>query len=293
MKKVVNNETIAHLWANEQQIEANSPNKAFYFYGDTIYSYGSHFPIAKHITNDKGEKSILFTTRKYSNTTAKHINYTWRAIPFGARSVINCPNPNATINDNLFYWDNLIGGIYKCLANAKKPEKYLIELSKLKYQIDVYCKFMGVDVPEAISVKLEITTKAEVIDAINKSNEIKAANEAKKAKEQEAGIKKQIKKFRNFERFSFYNGLAYLRYNKETNRIETSQSIQIPVEAAKRLYHTIKQALKDINNPTQQILQDLKILDYMVVNVQKDYIKVGCHKIEIKEINRIAKSLNF
>ena len=292
MKKVVNNETVAHLWANEQQTEAYSPNRSFYFNSNTIYSYGGHFAIAKHITNDKGEKAILFTTRGYSNTTAKHINFTYRAIPY-KDSVIYCPDPNATVNDNIFYWDNLIGGIYKCLANAKKPEKYLAELSKLNEQIKKYLSFMGVDMPEAIRVKLEITTKAESIEAVNKANEIKAANEAKKAKEQEAGIKKQIKQFKNFKRFSFYNGLAYLRYNKDTNRIETSQRIEIPLEAAKRLYKAIKTALIDINNPTQEILENLNVLSYKVKNVQRDFIEVGCHRIEIKEINRIAKQLSF
>ena len=41
------------------------------------------------------------------------------------------------------------------------------------------------------------------------------------------------------------------------------------------------------------MLDNLKILDYKVKNLQKDFIEVGCHKIEIKEINKIAKSLNF
>lgn len=291
MKKVVNNENVAHLWANEQQIEANTPNRSFYFYGPTIYSYGYHFPIAKHITNDKGEKAILFTTRKYSNTTAKHINFAYRAIPY-KDTVIYCPNPQATANDNIFYYDNKINNIYNSLSKAKKPEKYLMELSVLKAEFEKYLNFVGVDMPEAIRVKLEITTKEESIEAVNKANEIKAANEAKKAKEQEAENKKQLRKFRNFERFSFYNGLAYLRYNKETNRIETSQKIEIPLEAAKRLYKTIKQALKNriLNDPETA---NLKILDYSVKNIKKDFIEVGCHKIEMKEINRIAKTLNF
>lgn len=282
MKKVVNNETVAHLWANQQQTEAYTPNRAFYFYGNTIYSYGSHFAIGKHITNDKGEKAILFTTRRYSNTTAKHINYAYRAIPY-KNAVIYCPDPAATANDNIFFWDNLINGIYANLAKAKKPEKYLAELSYLNEQMKKYLSFMGVDMPEAISVKLEITTKAESIEAVNKANEIKAANEAKEAKSKEQENKKQIKKFRNFERFSFYNGLAYLRYNKDTNRIETSQRIEIPVEAAKRFYKSIK------DNNTE----NLKILDYTLKAINKQFIEIGCHKIEIKEINKIAKALNF
>ena len=43
----------------------------FYFVGDTIYSYGSHFPIARHVAH-KGKAAVLFTTRSYSVTTAGH-----------------------------------------------------------------------------------------------------------------------------------------------------------------------------------------------------------------------------
>jgi hypothetical protein len=81
MKKVLNADNVAHTWAYQTQNEAFTPNRSFYFYGPTIYSYGSHFPIAKHATNSKGENKILFTTRKYSNTTAKHINKVWSSIP--------------------------------------------------------------------------------------------------------------------------------------------------------------------------------------------------------------------
>lgn len=292
MKKVVNNETVAHLWANEQQTEAYTPNRAFYFYGKNIYSYGSHFLIAKHITNNKGEKGILFTTCGYSNTTAKHISYTYRAIP-DKSIIMYVINPQSTPAENFIAWNKQIDPIYTKLAKAKKPELYLSELSRLNDQIKKYATFMGVEIPEAIKVRLEITNKAEIIEAVNKANEIKAANEAKEAKAKQKENKKQIDKFRNFERFSPLINFSCLRYNETTQRIETSQRIEIPVEAAKRLYHTIKEALKDINNPTQEILENLNILSYKVKNIQKDFIEVGCHKIEIKEINRIAKQLSF
>jgi hypothetical protein len=57
-------------------------------------------------------------------------------------------------------------------------------------------------------------------------------------------------------------------------------------------YKAIKTALntKELNT---EILDNLKILDYKVKNLQKDFIEIGCHKIEMKEINKIAKSLNF
>jgi len=292
MKKVLNADNVAHVWAYQSQQEAYTPNRSFYFYGPTIYSYGSHFPIAKHATNSKGENKILFTTRKYSNTTAKHINKVWSSIP-NKENMVFCYNPCETVNDNLTYWNREIDNIYRALAKAKKPSKYLFELTHLKAQILEYCNFMEVEIPQAISLKLEITSKAEIVEIVAKEKAIKAEIEAKKEKEQQKEINKQIKKFRAFERFNLYSKFSYLRYNEATQRIETSQRIEIPLEAAKRLYKTIKQVLKDINNPNSETLESLKILDYQVKNLQKDFIEIGCHKIEMKEINKIAKTLNF
>jgi hypothetical protein len=291
MKKVLNADNVAHTWANQQQDEARTPNNSFYFYNKTIYSYGSHFPIAKHATNSKGETAILFTTRGYSNTTSKHIAVVKRSTP-NKESIIYCNNPANTANDNLIYWNREIDNIYTSLAKAKKPEKYLLELSQLKDTIVKYCNFMEVEIPAPILLKLEITSKAEIIEIVQKEQAIKAEQEAKKEKEQQKEINKQLKKFRAFERFNLYSKFSYLRYNTITERIETSQRIEIPVKLALVFYKAIKTALntKELNT---EILDNLKILDYKVKNLQKDFIEIGCHKIEMKEINKIAKSLNF
>lgn len=81
------NSEIAHLWFNQGQDSARNRQSNFYFEGDTIYSYGSHlysygshFPIARLVENKKGDKAVLFTTRRYGNTTAAHISVAWSAM---------------------------------------------------------------------------------------------------------------------------------------------------------------------------------------------------------------------
>ena len=61
-KHVFDTGEIPHLWAHRTQDEARNRQGNLYFTGDTIYSYGSHFPIARHVTNDAGERAVLFTT---------------------------------------------------------------------------------------------------------------------------------------------------------------------------------------------------------------------------------------
>ena len=49
-RHVFPNREIPHLWAHKTQDEARNGTGSFYFTAATIYSYGSHFPIATHVT---------------------------------------------------------------------------------------------------------------------------------------------------------------------------------------------------------------------------------------------------
>lgn len=68
----MSHDMVAHNWANRTRSGAEGFN--MWFSGDTIYSYGEHFPIARHCGN-----AVLFTTDSYSVSTAKHKTITWRA----------------------------------------------------------------------------------------------------------------------------------------------------------------------------------------------------------------------
>jgi len=67
MRTVYPADMVAHLWAHKSQDYARNPGHNFYFHGDTIYSYGSHFPVARHVTR-RGRSAVLFTTRSYSRS---------------------------------------------------------------------------------------------------------------------------------------------------------------------------------------------------------------------------------
>lgn len=57
-------------------------SSVFTDYQGTVYSYGYHYPLAFNI---KGLDFI--NTRGYSNTTAKHISWAWRAVGYHAVAV--------------------------------------------------------------------------------------------------------------------------------------------------------------------------------------------------------------
>lgn len=98
---------IPHLWAHglpngSGRIRNGSSN--IFAEGDTIYSYGYHFPIARRVeTNAGGEVVYLFNPGRYSVTTSGHISAARAAIPHGAE-VYHLP-PKDSEGRNL--WDAL------------------------------------------------------------------------------------------------------------------------------------------------------------------------------------------
>lgn len=77
MKTVYANHEIPHLWAHAAQTAGRIRNAGgnLFAEGDTIYSYGYHFPIARRVEMPAGGGVVfLFTTHYYSVTTAKHVS---------------------------------------------------------------------------------------------------------------------------------------------------------------------------------------------------------------------------
>lgn len=103
MKTVFPNREIPHKWVHQTQSDARGSH--IFFEGPTIYSYGRHFPIATIHEHKTRGKLILFTSRDYSATTAKHKSYVSRAIPHDWRTIV-CPHvlergPEGRHGDNI------------------------------------------------------------------------------------------------------------------------------------------------------------------------------------------------
>src|SRR6266404_5726417 len=82
MRRVVSSGEVPHLWFHQTQDGAKNANGSLFFDGLTIFSYGSHFPIARHVQHCK-RRAVLFTTASYSITTSSHCSAVRSAIPQG------------------------------------------------------------------------------------------------------------------------------------------------------------------------------------------------------------------
>lgn len=282
MKKVFSsNSDVAHIFAQRTQDEGRAGN--IFFEGDTIYSYGYHFPIARFIDGQK----VLFTLDSYSTSTSKHIGIVSSALTQYEKIYtydVKYPHKSVErINTNIKF-------IFKDLAKARKPEIYINEilrevqiLERLKSQypkIKVYKK----DYPVLYDL-LKQGVNYFSPDVLDKVKE----NERKRKAKQRKAEQDRLDKWRKFEpNVTPPRGQeAYLRYNPFTNVVETSKNVKIEVKEAKALYHIWTQRPESLNG--QSIIDGR----YRVNRCNSQTLIAGCHSIKYDEATRIAKELDF
>jgi hypothetical protein len=281
MRNVLPTSELCHKWANMEQESGRTSTGTLFFNRSTIYSYGDHFAIAKHIVNEQGQRAVLFTERRYSNTTAKHISSVYMSCKND--NLIYCANPIGSHEINFKYWEQSAehDGANK-LAKARKPEKYLAVLADIERTANIYASFFGIQLPETLKALLSIKDKTEFLAFADKKAEfIKAERKIKEA-EQKKKFKEDIKKWFNCETSRLYTTYKYDFLRIKDNRIETTQAVQIPLELGKRLYQSIKNGSLSVGD---------KFLNYSINEVGKE-IKIGCHTFKQSYLLKFGSQLS-
>jgi hypothetical protein len=303
MKTKFNNSELTHVWANQTQSHGKGSN--MFFEHQTIYSYGYHFKLAQFVNNKEGQRCVMINLKSYSNTTSKHQSLVWRAIPqdvpfLKVVSFFYDIDASSTAHkENLTHYINEAERLQGLTIRANKLK--MGYLSQLKSEINMFYKyvlFFGLDNLEKFNPILgqgktikeryeELTTwlsKFQNSDELKKWQEKQKENFIKAAKKANEKAKESIEQFRQFEISSIYANLGHylLRYNKETDNIETSGGVKM----SKDLFLSAYQRL--INN---QLIKGQHVDRYTFNGIDGDIVSVGCHKIPMTEINSIVSVL--
>jgi hypothetical protein len=265
-----------------------------FYENDTIFSYGRHFPIAKFITNSKGIEFIAYNKATYSNSTSKHQKHVLNAIPKNIKKIY-CINLECSF---LGHHENLLHRLKtakKLLNDAKKATKYKMQyINNAQSELNAfneYVNYFEINTSEYVGAyenidKVYINVSNDIETFIN-SDEYKIwilNTEKRKNDEISKQLIKQaenIQKFRNFE-ISYLYGIPFnlLRYNKEKNEVQTSSDVKISLPLFMRYYNKLK------NN---ELNKGEKIENYTYLGKDDKSVFVGCHKIELTEIENIIR----
>jgi hypothetical protein len=306
MKTVFTSNEITHVWAQQSQ-ESGRTNGggSIYFRDKEIYSYGSHFCMARII----GDGKVLITNRGYSVSTAKHLNLVRNAVNHLQRVYVAYPE-DKTLKRNLEDFRRTIANLLSDLNNPRKrpetKERVRGELAAVVGNIAAYLAAVGKtekDVKKELGN--EYKTFAAFRDAATneqargelavKLEKERKAREARDLKERRERNKKSAAALELWKNGGNVNAYQYnwndlpviLRAiptdETEKEYVQTSHGAVVPYKAAKLLYALI-QAGKDIKGH--------EIGGYTVISLN-GVLTIGCHKIERAEIERFATTQNW
>ena len=191
-KHVFDTGEVPHLWAHRTQDDARNKQGNLYFTGDTIYSYGSHFPIARHVANDAGERAVLFATARYGVTTSGHCSAVRSAVPSGI-PVFHVPNVchgrytanELTADDHAGNLADYAGRVEtEVTASARARSSWKKEDSheraeSLRAEAIAYAEFFSLPVPNIPEVP---ALDSDALTAIRKREVKRAAEKAEQTK---------------------------------------------------------------------------------------------------------------
>lgn len=288
MKRVVSPDEVAHLWAHQTQSDARNARGNIFFEGKTIYSYGSHFPIATWTQNAVGESAVLFTTRTYSVTTARHISMVRQAINH-VDNVFNVPLGKyidaPTTNDAIKSYQDRIEEIEAKIARARKPEWLYSQLERLVTEANRYCQFFGV---VARFTLRDTDGFAELKKTLAATRKVELA--AKRERQRLIALENadKVERWLNGEQVWLPRSLDTIYLRVEGNEVVSSMGARFPVSHARRGLALVK-AVKASGQEWVTNGHTLHLGPYKVDRIDSDgNVKAGCHFVQWAQIERIA-----
>ena len=300
---------IAHLWFHRTQDSARNAQGNLYFTNETIFSYGDHFPIARHIKNASGKKSaVLFTSKDYSVTTSGHKSDVRRAIPAGTQVFDVLSIAGGSWSGMIDHSANLTAYVADSKESLGKAGRARISGSydlkqafAYREKAKAYAKFFGVSCP-----KFDFLPKGKVLKALQAQIAERAErHEASQALASEREQARRAEQYR-IDMLDFAEKSALWRagnpnvrlpWGADTllrisgNEVETSRGARVPASHAIALLATIRKVVARGEEFTPNG-HTIHIGHYSVDKIATDgTLTAGCHVIKYGEIELLAPVL--
>lgn len=297
MKKVFDNDQVAHVWAQHSQSEGRSSNGNFWFRDTAIYSYRTM--IARLVFSPvNGRAAYLVTSRKYSVTTSgKHMPAVYRAISGDCFTVDNVQAHHEFEHaENIGHTLKEYEGLLLKLSRAKSNGEFIeAQARALHVSAIKYAEFFGLEYPDFPVIKQE--TLDAMKERAAKDSKRKAEETKKRKAAQALEQAERLEKWRDNVEYVYFRtsrgDKTYMRVNG--GNIETSQGAAFPVEHAKKAFMRVlacRNSAMTWNSEEQG--KTIALGHFKIDHVDTaGNVKAGCHFVEWDEIERIARQLKI
>lgn len=283
----MNNDQVAHLWANQSKPHAKGSN--FYFNGATIYSYGTHFPVATLVETKHGTVA-LFERDSYSVSTTRHQSIARQACS-------HLETFEAILKPHS--WNGLSYDIKKAFeAYSKQSEESMLKASRARTYKDLHLREAHDAIEKANRLlvlfrkELPYVRKLKPLDneSIERLNELA---KAKRRKEIQANRKLE-QAWLDHETNSLPRGHRYLirkratQYLPRGEYVETSHGARIPLDDAKTFYKAISRF-----RATPEQCPSIDVSHFRLNKLSSQGARIGCHFLAWSVMDRFARSIGL
>ena len=302
-KHVFNTGEIPHLWAHRTQDDARNRQGNLYFEGDTIYSYGSHFPIARHVTNEAGERAVLFTTASYSVTTSGHCSAVRSAIPSGI-PVFHVPEVYPAIHRTAKRIARREPGAL-CRDGQRSTSSSVLVLvcrstrngttSKRKSYARRFWPTVSFSVCPGPTSRRIPALDSKLLENVRKLEAQRAAEKADQTRRERAEAIARQQELITKWRAGQYSGCLYdvpAMLRIDGDEVLTSRGVRFSISHAKRALAFVRR-VRESGQAYVHNGHTIHLGAYAVDRIEPDgTVKAGCHVVSWQEIERIAPFLD-
>ena len=269
---------VAHNWAH--QTGRKSKGFAMFYEGDTIYSWGYHFPIAKFVTAPNGERVVLINKDSYSVSTSKHQCLVRRALGYQRDDAIYVPDLG---RGNHHDWIRMIDKRLEVGAGKWKRARSRKDSIAASMRSDIETVNRLIDLWQLDLPKR--TMPEDIAEFAASYEERRKAEQVKKDKKGREAIRKWL----NGENVAPpHTRVPYVRVRRDFVNgpiigqiVETSWGIKVPLAEALKLYRM--SGLVRIVGKAWSPSKRHEVGGWPVDGISPDgTLKVGCHVIPYK-----------
>lgn len=281
-----------HRWASRSVPDGKSANT--FFRGNVVYSYGTHFPMARWVRLKNGSDVVFLTTRGYSSTTSGHLSATQQAIP---KDVTVFKVFDVTANTRREHLDNL-NKIAEDAGRARTNKGWLLgQCRSLIAGGNAYAEAVGLKErlpePEGLEAQKVVADQKELA-AIKK-------REAARRKQAVIDLAEWDQKLAAWHNGGEWPGArprvgmephyAYLRIKGKA--LETSMRACVPLKVALPILEMVRsrRGYNIHESDAQKVILD----GYKLRSIDPELrtVTIGCHIVTFDEIERLAKKHNL
>jgi hypothetical protein len=273
----MNNSQVAHNFAYGK--DGNGSNFYSEYSGTLLYSYsslmarkfGSIILVDKYIAN-------------YSNTSQRHHSHLYRACNHMDIIYVSELDKYGRLEEFLNQRElNLVNNslieLYKKQQRARKRD-YSYEINKELYKGSMCLCYGKIDKRSKVyKIFMDFKNGINPEELIQKSIEEEKKRNKLIAKQQ---FKNKVEQFERFTKVKCpYTKPTDLQYNWiriEEDKLKTNSWVSVPLDEAIKLYRAFKKGIKVVGQ---------KIDHYTILSANKDLVQIGCHKILVKELDRV------